>query len=211
MDTTEMLVETPIKNLLNLHPSDESGKTYFYFSGLDEFIKENGGNVIPMFPEVSSPQETTRDSQEGKMPRVEVEHTPTLVHTTKRFNKQQTATSFVKKIIRNGVTQPMTMISQLLDAMVKGEIKATRSHIILCGVVKHALKVHMKQKDPRVVHYKDLLTLYGDEFKIHQKEVANMFSTLQSRTVELEQKKRHKAKSVTPTTFSVGIGAVKIS
>ena len=94
----------------------------------------------------------------------------------RRFNKQQTATAFVKMYVSGFSDLPSAqqIAIALLDAIKDEQIKPVKNLVIACGVVQHVIMKALSSTDNRVTSYRDVLNLYPDEFKISPQDLAEL-------------------------------------
>jgi len=181
LKTTSMLLETPIKNLINMDFVPEEKRVFYYSSvisdekdlELDELLKEDliGDRMIDVnvhtiddddYKEIVKNLEChvdgNRKTKTGKL---------------KRTN-QQMITAFVKNMIYAGEKDVRVISSKLFQAIKDDKIKKPKNLIIAWCVIKFHITKTLYGNDPDIKSYKDVITKYGNSYKISIKELSKM-------------------------------------
>lgn len=183
LKTTSLLIETPIKNLINIDSIPEELRVFYYSTHLadnsivsDELInllKEDrvGSRVI------ETAVKTIEDSDYyDTIKLLELSNDglkKNKVGKTKRTN-QQMITAFVKNLIQNGEKNVRVIASKLFEAIKADKIKRPKNLIIAWCVIKYHITKTMYGDDPDIKSYKDVITKYGSSYRISIKELSKM-------------------------------------
>lgn len=188
LKTTSMLLETPIKNLLNMNHVPEELRVFYYSELLDlndQELKELLAEDLVGDRMIDIKIRTVEDSFQEAVKELETFNNKPK---TKR-NNQQMITAFVKNLIFDGEKDLRTIATKLFAAIKEDKIKRPKNLIIAWCVLKYHITNTMYGQDPDIKVYKDVIDKYGDSYKITIKELASMAPWLPIKT---ENKRKRK-------------------
>lgn len=201
MKTLEILIETPVKNLLLVNPKTDKAKVFYYRDLLDEYYEE-----YPDEPHQS-------EELEGRSPEGREEEDMPVVRTSdektgpgeakKRYSKQHTATALIHRAIAQGVIEPSALVDMLIDSMRTGATRPVKNVVILIGVVQTAVTNELKTKNSNIRTYKDVLNFYGDTYRLDPQVVASKIPWIPLKTNpgDIKPRKPRTVKSVADNSF----------
>ena len=166
LKTKSILLETPLRNLLNISHVPENQRVYYYSPLVAELAneeEENGLKLVEPDLKLSSPS----------VPDSKVEISEGAV---KRHSRQKTVTALVKRLIMiEGLHEPMVISKKVVEALREGDIKKPKNYFIIHGIIKdHLLKDHFSRIDPSIRVYRDVITKYGKGYKFSPQKIADI-------------------------------------
>jgi hypothetical protein len=170
--TKSILLETPIRNLLNLGGVPPERRVYYYGPLVDQLVKDH--------PE-EGPKLIEEDLHLGEpTPQIEVLDEPLLEQEPKKHLRQRTVTALVKRLVLlEKRTNPLEIAKIVVAALKKGEIKAPRNlFIVYCIIKDHLMREHFRKLDPNIRNYREVIHKYGKEFKFSAQQIAALDPTL---------------------------------
>jgi hypothetical protein len=151
LKTKLLLVETPVRNLLDLNHVPASLRT-FYFANMMLTIDDLAALVAE---DISFIEEhaSNEDGLAAKQPM--------------KLGRQQTVTALVKKLILAGTIDPQAIALQVLEALKQRSLKRPKNLSIVHGVIKTRLmQDHFLNQDPTIKNYREVIERYGDQYRI---------------------------------------------
>jgi hypothetical protein len=169
LKTKSLLIETPIRNLLNL-PNVPENQRVFYHCPLVKKLDEEGKATL-----IAEDLKFLENANIGKtLPEIQLE--PEQV---KRFSRQRTVTALVKRLVTDGMTDPMALAKEVIVAIKKKDIKTPKNLLIIYCIIKDALmRVHFMKKDPKLENYRDVIHKHGKQYKFSPSDIAALDPTL---------------------------------
>jgi transcription antitermination factor NusG len=161
LKTKLLLVETPVRNLLDLNSIPESLRTFYYSAILDPLLPEGMAGML------------------DEDLRFEEEHVASLdgldAQQSTKLGRQQTVTALVKKLIFSGITNPQIIAREVLHALKKGVLKKPKNLSIVHGVIKTRLiQDFFQPQDATVQNYRDVLERFGDQYKLSIQDLVRL-------------------------------------
>lgn len=215
METLELIVETPIKNLLVLHPEHDQARVFYYRDLLDEYYDE-----YPNEPLQSEALEGRPKGQEDEiMPvvRTGVDKllTPevSIVEVKKRYSKQHTATALAHRAVDEGVVDPHKLISLLIESINNNMTRPVKNVVILIGVTQAAITHALNKTNPEIKTYKDVITTYGSHYRLDPQTIGAMIPWLPIKTdpKDIKPRRPRKVKEIESSTGAVGSTTIVIT
>ena len=165
--TKSILLETPVRNLLNLSHVPKEQRVYYYSPLVEELFKDMPDDAALMVEEDLHLDEST------PMPE-HVEEAPT--DEPKKHSRQRTVTALVKKLILiEGMHNPMQIAREVIGALKTKDIKAPKNLSIIYCIVKDRLRQdHFAKVDPSIGNYREIIKKYGREYKFSAAQIAKI-------------------------------------
>lgn len=158
--TKILLVETPVRNLLNLSHIPDHLRVFYYapiVQSLDELEQHE------LLAEDLKFEECVSSADDG----LDVE-------LTKKHGRQQTVTALVKKLILTGTMTPKVICAEVILALREDRLKRPKNLSIVHGIIKHRLIVdHFKKLDPTVENYREVVAKFGQEWRFPLHDVVD--------------------------------------
>jgi hypothetical protein len=164
--TKFILLETPVRNLLNLSHVPKEQRVYYYCQLVDDLFKDklDAESIVAedlFLEEPVLPQETP------------VEPAP---DEPKKHSRQRTVTALVKKlVIIEGMHNPLEIAHSVVAALKRKEIKAPKNLFIVYCIIKDRLRQdYFAKKDPSLKNYREIIKKYGKEYKFSANQIAKI-------------------------------------
>jgi len=159
--TKFMLVETPVRNLLDMSHIPEHLRVFYYADLVGELNADGFGAQV--FEDLHVEDETGYADDGLNAPRP-IKH-----------GRQQTVTALVKRLITTGTHDPFIIGRKVLAALKKKTLRQPKNLAIVHGVIKvHLIEDYFRKINPDVVNYHDVIRLFGPQYKFSVKDLANL-------------------------------------
>jgi hypothetical protein len=168
LKTKQLLVETPLRNLINLPDVAPAQRTFYYSPLIVELVQDLGEEGLQLIEEdlFFKPEEDIRDP--APAPRIVAEEI--LQHS-----RQRTITALTKRLVFEGIYDPMDIGRALLANIRSRTIKAPKNLFIAYCVIKNSLmKYHFTKIDPDIKNYRDVINKYGKQYKFSAQKLADL-------------------------------------
>ena len=142
--TKHIIVETPIRNLLNLSHVKPNRRVFYY---------------CPEVAELEDPKLIADDLKltDEAFPVVD----ESVQATSSVKSRQRTVTAFVRKLVLiDGHRNPLDIASQVLASIKAGNTDPTKNLFIIYSIIKDTLCKEFKKHDPTIKTYKDVKRKY---------------------------------------------------
>jgi hypothetical protein len=196
--TKNIMLETPIRNLLNLSHVPAARRVYYYSPLVDTLIEELEEVGLKLIEEDLQLDEsiTVMDAlaEEQKQ-------------EPQRHSRQRTVTALVKKLVMiENQTDPMIIAKAVMKALKTNEIKAPKNLFIVYCIIKDTLmRQYFKKVDPDLSNYREVIKKYGTKYKFSAQKIAKLDTSIKipvltevvcvdGRSKEARSQKRTKAK-----------------
>jgi hypothetical protein len=165
--TKSILLETPVRNLLNLSHVPKDQRVYYYSPLVVDLFKDNP-NANAMIEEDLRLDEPVPTAEQATTPVEEV--------LPKKHSRQRTVTALVKKLILiEGLHNPMEIAKRVVAALKSDEIKAPKNLFICYCIIKDQLRMNYFSKmDKDMRSYRDIIRKYGKEYKFSANQIAKL-------------------------------------
>jgi hypothetical protein len=168
--TKSILLETPIRNLLNISYVPPSERVYYWGPLVHDLAGEPGGLQLieeDLHMDESTAQPESIDDQ-------------TTDDEPRRHSRQRTVTALVKKLVLiEGQHSPMEIAKIVISALKKKEIKAPKNLFIIYCIIKDKLmKDYFKKMDPALRNYREVIKKFGREYKFSANQIAKLDTSL---------------------------------
>ena len=166
--TKSILLETPIRNLLNLPRVPDNQKVYYYCQLIGDLVKDN--------PEMLKLIKEDLRTEEDEIPSTEISIDHQTAADPVRHNRQRTVTALVKRLVMiDGQHNPMEISKAVVTAIKKKEIKPPKNLFILYCIVKDRLmKDYFKKIDSSLHNYREVIKKFGREYKFSANQIYNL-------------------------------------
>ena len=195
--TKSILLETPVRNLLNLSHVPKEQRVYYYCQLVADLFRD--------FPAAAAAMvEEDLHLDESAPPVEQVAEVPT--DEPKKHSRQRTVTALVKKLVLiEGQHNPMEIAKAVVASLRRKEIKAPKNLFIVYCIIKDRLRQDYFAKiDPTLTNYREIIKKYGKEYKFSAAQIAKIDPSLgipvltqevckDGRSREARQKSRAKA------------------
>jgi transcription antitermination factor NusG len=165
--TKFILLETPIRNLLNLSHVPKERRVYYYSPQIDELFKDCPEKAAAMVDEDMHLDESVPVPEQPAEPPVE---------EPKKHSRQRTVTALVKKLILiEGLHNPLRIAEEVVKALRGNEIKPPKNLFIVYCIIKDRLRQDYFLKiDPEIKDHRDIIKKYGHEYKFTAAQIAKI-------------------------------------
>lgn len=169
--TKRILLETPVRNLLNLSHVPVGQRVYYYGPLIDNLVKDSGNAGLALIEEDLHMDETAQPTET-------VEQQPT--DEPKRHSRQRTVTALVKKLVLiEGQHNPLEIAKLVVGSLKKREIKAPKNlFIVYCIIKDRLMKDYFKKIDPNIRNYREVIKKFGREYKFSANQIAKLDAEL---------------------------------
>jgi transcription antitermination factor NusG len=197
LKTTSMMVQTPLYNLLNMNSIPKNLRVFYYSS-----ILELDSELIEMLEEdlvgdrMINIRVKTVDDKEFQEAIKPLEHIDKKNKPKVKRTNQQMITAFVKNLIYTGDTDIRVIATKLFAAIKEDRIRRPKNLVIAWCVLKYHVTKTMYGNDPDIKSYKDVITKYGNSYKISIKELAKMAPWLSMTSEEVCTDRRSKNRGI---------------
>lgn len=162
LKTKQILVDTPLRNMLNLAAVPEELRTFYYGPLIEELYRDELNNLIIaedlLYKEELAMAEECEEVQETL--EKEIHH-----------SRQRTVTALVKKLMGEGSLEPLLIAKNVLISIKKNEVKAPKNIFIIYGIIKNSLKDYYASVDPTINNYREVIRKYGRQFKFTPEDI----------------------------------------
>jgi transcription antitermination factor NusG len=169
--TKSILLETPVRNLLNISGVPANQRVYYYGPLVDSLVRDSPEAGLRLIEE-------DRHMDEGAQPTEAIEDRPT--DEPKRHSRQRTVTALVKKLVLlEGQHSPLEIAKLVVASLKKKEIKAPKNlFIVYCIIKDRLMKDYFKKIDPHIRNYREVIKKFGREYKFSANQIAKLDSGL---------------------------------
>jgi hypothetical protein len=166
LKTKSILLETPLRNLLNISHVPADRRVYYYCNLVDELIQDQGAEGLSLIEEDLKLEEATPPAPLPDEPQ----------HEPKRHSRQKTVTALVKRLILiENQHEPLTICKKVIEALKAGDIKVPKNHFIIYCIVKdHLMRDYFKNIDPTLNNYREVINKYGKTYKFSAHQISKI-------------------------------------
>ena len=169
LKTKSILLETPLRNLLNMSDVPVNERVYYFCPLVRELVREHGSEGLKLIEEdLSLGDVTPPPSQEEATPE------------SKRHSRQKTVTALVKRLIMiDNQHDPMTICKEVVESLKAGDIRAPKNcFIVYCIVKDHLMRYYFRKIDPTIPNYRAVINKYGKTYKFSAQQIAEIAPSL---------------------------------
>lgn len=187
LKTKSILLETPIRNLINLSHVPVDRRVYYYGSLVDELIEDKGQEGIDLISEdLKIEEEPAPNAFDAQQP--------------KRHSRQKTVTALVKRLILiENQHDPISICKKVVSSLKSGEIRVPKNYFIVYCIVKdHLMKEYFRKIDPNISNYREVISKYGKAYKFSAQQIAEIDPDLNLPLLSTEEVQEVKKESDAP-------------
>src|SRR5271157_6053475 len=165
--TKSILLETPVRNLLNLSHVPKEQRVYYYCQLVADLFRD--------FPAAAAAMvEEDLHLDESAPPVEQVAEVPT--DEPKKHSRQRTVTALVKKLVLiEGQHNPMEIAKAVVASLRRKEIKAPKNLFIVYCIIKDRLRQdYFKKIDSGIRNYREVIKKFGREYKFSAQQIAKI-------------------------------------
>ena len=179
LKTKSILLETPLRNLLNISEVPLDQRVYYYCPLVDGLVKEQGDEGLKLIEEDLKLEDATTP------PDAPEEHH----HEPKRHSRQKTVTALVKRLILiENQHDPMAICKMVVEALRQGDIKVPKNYFIIYCIVKdNLMRNYFRKIDPNIGNYRDVINKYGKPYKFSAQQIAEIEPSLKIPVLSSEE------------------------
>jgi transcription antitermination factor NusG len=179
LKTKSILLETPLRNLLNISDVLANERVYYFCPLVEELVKDQGEEGLKLIEEDLKLEDATVPSH------VQEEQS----HEPKRHSRQKTVTALVKRLIMiESQHDPMTICKRVVEALKTGDIKVPKNcFIIYCIVKDHLMRDYFRQIDPSISNYREVINKYGKTYKFSAQQISEIDPSLKIPVLSSEE------------------------
>jgi hypothetical protein len=194
--TKSILLETPIRNLLNLGHVPKEQRVYYYSPLVDQLMKDNPEEGPKLIEEDLHLDEPT--------PQIGVPDEPSPELEPRKRSRQRTVTALVKKLIMlENQHNPMEIAQVIVAALKSGGIKAPKNLFIVYCIIKNILlREHFRKIDPSIKNYREVIHKYGRTYKFSAQQIAGLDPELDIPVQTPQVRLGHSFPATTPVQHS---------
>jgi hypothetical protein len=175
--TKVLLIETPIRNLLNLSNVPDDQRVFYYCDLVRELAKDGMIGLVASDLKLDESTPVIETNIEGDG-----------IEEPRRHSRQRTVTALVKRLILiDKEIDPMKIAKAVVTSLKKKEIKAPKNlFIVYCIIKDNLLKQHFKLVDPKLANYREVIHKYGKAYKFSANDIAKIDPSLNIPVVTIE-------------------------
>jgi len=164
LKTKSLMIETPVRNLLNLSDVADDQRV-FYFAPLVKQLSEDGKSAL-----IAEDLKFIESPFLGRtLPEIQMTDTD----APKKYSRQRTVTALVKRLVSEGIIDPMKVAKEVIISIRKKDIKPPKNLLIVYCIVKDTLmKSHFLKLNPSLENYRDVIRQYGEAYKFSPTDIA---------------------------------------
>jgi transcription antitermination factor NusG len=167
LGTKNILLETPVRNLLNLSHIPKDQRVYYFSPQVEELFKD--------YPETAAAMvDVDLHLNEAAPAQEHVEEPP--VEEPKKHSRQRTVTALVKKLVLiEGMHNPLEIARSVVNSLKTKDIKAPKNLFIVYCIIKDRLRQDYFAKiDPSLSNYREIIKKYGKDYKFSAQQIAKI-------------------------------------
>jgi transcription antitermination factor NusG len=165
--TKSILLETPVRNLLNLSHVPKEQRVYYYSPLVENLFRDNPETATTMVEEDLHLDETVPAPEQSETQ---------LTEEPKKHSRQRTVTALVKKLVLiEGMHTPLEIAKAVVHSLRDKEIKAPKNLFIVYCIIKDRLRQDYFAKiDPSLSNYREIIKKYGKDYKFSAQQIAKI-------------------------------------
>jgi hypothetical protein len=169
LKTKSLLIETPLRNLLNLSHVPEDQRVFYFCDLVEELSKDGFIGLVAEDLKLDENAPTPENITEGDG-----------VEEPRRHSRQRTVTALVKRMILiDKEYDPMTIAKAVVKSLKKKDIKAPKNlFIVYCIIKDNLLKNHFQLVDPTLTNYREVIHKCGKQYKFSANDIAKLDQNL---------------------------------
>jgi hypothetical protein len=179
LKTKSILLETPLRNLLNISDTPVNERVYYFCPLVSELVKEYGSDGLKLIEE-------DLKLDDAPVPTNTPEEHP---HEAKRHSRQKTVTALVKRLILiENQHEPMAICKKVVEALKTDDIKTPKNYFIIYCIVKdHLMRDYFRNIDPNISNYREVINKYGKSYKFSAQQISEIDPSLKIPVLSSEE------------------------
>jgi hypothetical protein len=166
LKTKSLIIETPVRNLLNLSHISDNQRVFYHSQLVETLVDENKDGASLITEDLKLVENMPLGKSLPEIPTVET-------NTPKKYSRQRTVTALVKRLVSDGITDPMKIARDVIVAIQKKDIKPPKNLLIAYCIIKDALMdLHFLKLNPKLKNYRDVIHKYGESYKFSPNDIA---------------------------------------
>jgi len=177
LKTKVLLIETPLRNLLNLSDVPANQRVFYFCDLVKELAKDGQLGLIAEDLHLDESEADLENVVEGDG-----------VEEPRRHSRQRTVTALVKRMILiDKEYDPMKIARATVTALKSKHIKAPKNlFIVYCIIKDNLLRSHFKLIDSTLTNYREVIHKYGKQYKFSANDIAKIDPNLDIPVVTIE-------------------------
>ena len=169
--TKSILLETPVRNLLNLSHVPPEERVFYFCPLVEDLFRDDPSGAASQIEEDLHLDDAAPPAEQAPAPQGD---------EPKKHSRQRTVTALVKKLILiEGMHDPMDIAKAVVEALKRNEIKAPKNLFIVYCIIKDRLRQDYFAKiDPSLGNYREVIKKYGKEYKFSASQIAELDPSL---------------------------------
>lgn len=150
--TKILLVETPVRNLLDLNHVPDALRVFYYAPLVAALDAEEHETLLAEDLRFVEDPLYSDDGLEAQK--------------TTKLGRQQTVTAMVKRLILTGTTSPQVIATEIAQALKDGKLRQPKNLSIVHGVIKQRLlQDYFQKQNPALESYREAILQFGPQWK----------------------------------------------
>jgi hypothetical protein len=177
LKTKSILLETPLRNLLNLSQVPANQRVYYFCPLVEELVIDQGQAGLDLIEgDLKLGEAVAAVNQDD-------------AREPKPHSRQKTVTALVKRLILiENQHEPMTICKKIVEALKTGDIKVPKNYFIIYGIVKDRLmRDYFQITDPTISNYKEVINKYGKDYKFSAEMISKLDPSLKLPVLSSEE------------------------
>jgi transcription antitermination factor NusG len=168
LKTKCVLVETPVRNLINLDHVPKELRVFYYNPVLSELAIDSR-EIEELVAEDRAFIEKEDEFKDNNQALVKQRH-----------SRQKTVTALVKRLILiDKQIEPIPIAKLVIKAIKNEDVKAPKNLFIVYCIIKNSLMEHyFRKKDNAIRNYREVIHKYGRQYKFSADDIAVLDSEL---------------------------------
>jgi hypothetical protein len=162
LKTKLIIIETPLRNLINLPFVPPEQQVFYYGPVVKQMVEEASSTLIE--EDLEYKDETPAEFE-----------LPPYTDDVNHHTRQKTITALAKRLVSEGITEPLPLASRVIAAIKAREVKAPKNLFIVYCVLKSSLMDnHFSKVDPAIKNYRDVIHKFGKNYKFSANDIADI-------------------------------------
>jgi hypothetical protein len=184
LKTKSILVETPVRNLLNLNHIPEDQRVFYHGPVVSNLVNDDPQGRFLISDDLKITEEESLSKSLPEIQQASNSDEP------RRYSRQRTVTALVKRLVNDGVNSPLQIAKTVIDAIKRKDIKTPKNlFIVYCIIKDNLMRNYFKKINPKLTNYREVIHTYGRQYKFSAKAIAKLDPTLDIPVFTLEPAK----------------------
>jgi hypothetical protein len=173
LKTKSILVETPTRNLLNLSHVPEEQQVFYYGPIIANLCNDNPENKALIAADLKTIEEEALTKSLPEIQQAASSDEP------RRYSRQRTITALVRRLIAEGINNPMEVAKVVVARIKSKDIKTPKNlFIVYCVIKDNLMKGYFKKLNPKLSNYREVIHIYGRQYKFSANAIAKIDPSL---------------------------------